>query len=245
MRTKRPLPIVGPLGDASIIEAVRRGTQEMLREGMGAVETADQVFGWFEELVALATLRTPPSRTFACAAGCGYCCHLKVIVTPLEALRLGSYLHRKLSSAELGRLKKRVGEAVRRTRDATTYQRAAMRMPCVLLDGEGRCIAYEARPLACAGVTSYDAAQCRAGFESDDDLPIDHYALQRSAAIAVAAGAGNASADMGRDPRGLELFKALRIVLDDPDAKSKWQRGLPVFETAVDRELAERIARGV
>jgi uncharacterized protein len=242
--SKRPLPIVGQLGDPSIIEAVRRGTHAMLRDDVGAVEMADQAFGWYEEVVALAKSRTPPSREFACAAGCTYCCHLKVTITPLEALRLGAYLRKKLNGAELGRLKKRVNEAVKQTRDATAYQRAAMRMPCVLLDGEGRCVAYEARPAGCAGANSYDAEQCRAGHFSDDDLPIDNYALQRTIASAVAAGVTNAISDSPRDPRILELFKALRVVLDDPDAKAKWQRGLPVFETAVDREFAERVARG-
>lgn len=245
MSTKRPLPIVGQLGDPSIIEAVRRGTQAMLREGVGAVEMADQAFDWYEEVVALAKQHTPPSRAFACSTGCTYCCHLKVTITPLEALRLGAYLRKKLSGAELGRLKKRVSEAVKQTRDATAEKRAAMRLPCVLLDGEGRCIAYEARPAGCAGANSYDAEQCRAGHLSDDDLPIDHYAPQRSIASAVAAGVTNAISDGAHDPRILELFKALRIVLDDPDAKSKWQRGLPVFETAVDREFAARIARGM
>jgi Fe-S-cluster containining protein len=239
--TKRPLPIVGQLGDASISEAARRGTQAMLREGVGAVEMADQAFAWYEEVVALAKERTPPSRAFACASGCTYCCHLKVTITPLEALRLGAYLRKKLSGAELGRLKKRVSEAVKQTRDTTAYQRAAMRMPCVLLDPEGRCIAYEARPAGCAGANSYDAEQCRTAHLSDDDLPIDHYGLQRSIASAVAAGVTNAIADTAHDPRILELFKALRVVLDDPDAKSKWQRGLPVFETAVDREFAKRL----
>ncbi len=245
MANKRPLPIVGQLGDASIIEAVRRGTQAMLREGVGAVEMADQAFGWYEEVVALAKERTPPSRAFACASGCTYCCHLKVTITPLEALRLGAYLRRTLSGAELGRLKKRVTEAVRQTRDGTADQRAGMRLPCVLLDGEGRCIAYEARPAGCAGANSYDVEQCRAAHVSNDDLPIDNYGLQRTIASAVAAGVTNAVSDGDRDPRILELFRALRIVLDDPDAKSKWQRGLPVFETAVDKEFAERIARRV
>jgi uncharacterized protein len=241
---KRALPIVGQLGDPSIIEAVRRGTQEMLREGTGAVEMADQAFAWYEEVLALAKTRTPPSRAYACSAGCNYCCHLKVTITPLEALRLGAYLRRRLSGADLGRLKKKVNDAVRETRGATAFQRAAMRLPCVLLDANGCCIAYEARPLGCAGASSYDAEQCRAGHFSDEDLPIDNYALQRSVASAVAAGITNGVADGSHDPRILELFMALRIVLDDPDAKSKWQRGLPVFETAVDREFAERLARG-
>lgn len=244
MSQKRPLPIVGQLGDPSIIDAVRRGMQGMLREGIGANEMADQAFAWYEEVVALAKERTPPSRPTACTQGCTYCCHLKVTITPLEALRLGAYLRRKLSGAELGRLKKRVAEAVKQTRDATADQRAALRLPCVLLDGDGRCIAYEARPAGCAGANSYDAEQCRAGHFSDEDLPIDHYGLQRTIASAVAAGVTNAIADSDRDPRILELFKALRVVLDDPDAKSKWQRGLPIFETAVDREFAKRVARG-
>ena len=69
----------------------------------GAAQSADDAFALYEEALRQVEARIPPSK-LACRDGCAYCCHLKVIVTPAEALRLGRVLRAKLSADELAAL---------------------------------------------------------------------------------------------------------------------------------------------
>jgi Fe-S-cluster containining protein len=236
---KRALPVLQRLSEPTIASAVAEGVYGVLAEGEGPVETAAQVFAWFEQILQQVEAKIPPTRERACKEGCSYCCHLKVAITPLEALRLSSQLRATLDPAALAVLKQRVEQADERTHGQSTEARVDLKVPCPLLGEEGRCIAYEARPLSCAGANSYDMAQCRAAHEASgaDDASIEHYGLQVRTAAAVRDGSAHAVSAAGADGRVLELIAALRIVLEDPDAKAKWLAHQPVFVSALDDEF--------
>ena len=116
-----------------------------------AVGVGHDVGRWFDEVMVLAPAAPSPS---ACRAGCAFCCHLKVSLSPPEAIALIDHLRRHLSTAELATLRARVVATDKRTHGITAEARARARIPCPLLQ-DSQCIAYEARPTACrASMTS-------------------------------------------------------------------------------------------
>ncbi|MBL9022810.1 MAG: YkgJ family cysteine cluster protein [Myxococcales bacterium] len=239
----RRLPLVGPLGPDAIAAAFHHGAAEMAREGERPGAMAAQALAWLDGVVAEAKRQFPPAAPIGCAEGCAYCCHLKVIATPAEIIGLYEHLTASLSEAELGALRSRVEQADARTRGLTADARAMLKLPCPLLV-EARCIAYEHRPLHCAGANAADPAACREAFESPErDVPVLHYPAQRIGADAATAGLSRALFESGKDGRMVELIAALAMLFADPSVVDRWRDGQQAFGPAVDRELEMMLQR--
>ncbi len=77
----------------------------------------------------------------SCRRGCSACCHVQLTVTPLEARRVGE---------ELARLEAGVRERIReRGRALAALERVPEGSACVMLQDDGACAIYAARPLVC------------------------------------------------------------------------------------------------
>lgn len=149
--------------------------------------------------------------TLACAAGCGWCCHQMVGVTPAEAALLGEAL--ALWTAEdRARLKARVAETAARGRGLDQRGWWAARLACPLLDDGGRCALHPVRPLPCRGYTSADAALCRRSLEGEA-VRIPVLAAQWGIYGHAQAGLARALAEAGTDPGPVSLVDALAGVL--------------------------------
>jgi Fe-S-cluster containining protein len=96
----------------------------------------------------------------ACQVGCDHCCHQSVGVTPAEAITLVAHARKTFDREQLEALARRVGDARQRTVGLSSSERFSPDHPCPFLDG-ARCSVYEVRPLACRGVNSLDADECR------------------------------------------------------------------------------------
>jgi Fe-S-cluster containining protein len=88
---------------------------------------------------AHALLDDVPRTANACAAGCAFCCHLPVLVTPAEADLLAEVAWR------MPDVRARIENPTRR---------------CAFLSADDRCLAYDARPLRCRAHTSSDRSTC-------------------------------------------------------------------------------------
>lgn len=73
-----------------------------------------------------------------CRSGCSGCCHVRLEVSDVEADALRRALQRLVGS-----------DAGRAALSESLARSAATADTCVLLDEDGRCLAYEARPLVC------------------------------------------------------------------------------------------------
>lgn len=243
---RRRLPLAPTFRPADITGATMAVVMQALaqrRSVAQAAEIAADAGEWAGELSAQVQERIPPASPIACREGCAFCCHLKVLATGPEVLRLAEHLRASRTADELRAIGERVAAADDRTRGMTTDQRVRAQLACPLLEG-GRCGAYEARPIACRGANSLDAAACQRGFENPEEdvsLPIYKPALQVTEALRNGIAAGVARG--GLDGRALELNAALRIALQDPEAGKAWARGKPAFAAAVDAEIDEA-ARG-
>jgi hypothetical protein len=239
---RRTLPLVSPFGPAMVVDAATQATMETFRaqrSGKAAIELAGEAGAWAETLGEEVKARLPPSRPIACVEGCAHCCHVKVLVTVPEVLHLVAALRASLDAAALEQLRARVVASHRKTRGMSTEQRALARLPCPLLEG-ARCLAYDARPLACRGASSLDATACARAFDHpDEDVGIPIYKPQGQMTDALRSGLANGIAQSGLDPRLLELGAALMIALQQRTAGDEWASGRAAFAGAVDREFAE------
>jgi len=191
--------------------------------------------------IADGLLRRSPDRAPACRAGCAHCCHQQVGVSAPEVLAIYDHLRTTRSPAELEVTLQRLRAADDRTRGMTAAQRLSPDLPCPLLD-EQQCSIYEARPLACRGTNSLDAAACernlhepeaRAAFLAGDSA-VPCFIEPIRAFHAVAAGVQLALDDLhGLEVLPLELTAALRILADDPETvPQRWLAGQDPFQAA-------------
>ena len=174
---------------------------------------------------------------FACAAGCAWCCHQQVAVTPAEAVAIAQHVRRTFSAPALAALKARLAALDSRTRGLTVHERAQLRTACAFLE-DGRCTIYAARPLRCRGVYSRDAAHCRWAMETPDEVfgrPDRHaapgpYPVEPARIMdAALTGLARALRDQGLAWQALELTAALRVALERPETAERYLAGEPAF----------------
>lgn len=236
----RRLPLAPTFGPPDVVRAASATVASLLSSTPGlvsAMDAAANAAAWAEELTARVAARIRPTRPIACAEGCAYCCHLKVLTTAPEAIRIAEYLRKSLAPDALAAVRDRVAKTDAVTRGMSMEERARARVPCPLLEN-GRCAAYPVRPLACRGANSYDAAACERGFhEPDAAPPLPFYKPQHQVMEALLAGVSNGAGANGLDGTPLELVAGLRIALESRGAATTWARGGPSFVPAHDREL--------
>jgi Fe-S-cluster containining protein len=173
----------------------------------------------------------------ACAAGCSWCCHVHVDASAPEIFAAAAFVAASPRAAELrGRLSSRRAHVEALDDEA----RWAARIPCALLDGDGRCAIYEARPLRCRAFHVRSADPCRAAFEGDErEEPAEMESIARPAA-AVEAGYDRALAASGIGAEAYRFEIGLALALDDPSTEARWRAG----EGALSAACARAARRG-
>lgn len=186
-----------------------------------ATDTAERVT---ERVKALA----PPPEPIACRAGCGWCCSLRVAVTPPEALRIAAFLRENLSDDELADLQQRLAETEGRTRGLDWPEHVALGIPYPLLVEES-CSIHPVRPLSCRGYNSVDVGRCRQYAARPGSVTIPVYTPQQEIAAGLRAGLAAGLEAVGLQGEFGELVAGLRLVLETPDVGERWLSGERVF----------------
>lgn len=237
----------GPLVSAALAAMAARGFDAA--EGSEVVTSAARVFaeqlaGARERADVIALMRNVvrlgsnvvrgardarqlPIAPSACAAGCAHCCRGHVSITAPEAIVLAAFL--RDTRKDVAALAARAQSTAERVR-SLGQGRGGAKVDCPLLENE-RCAAYQVRPLACAGINSFDAAACARG----DEIPVEP--LQLGGLRATSLGLSVAAAARGLDVGRYELAHALFVALSTPDAAERWLAGERLFtESAGDPE---------
>ncbi len=129
------------------------------------------------------------------------------------------------------------------TRGLSRAERTSRSIACPLLDRDGTCSAYVARPIVCGGWASLDLDAC-ARRQGDPSAPVPPvFVAGYEAANAVLAGLGKACFDAGLDGTPLELVAALRVALERPNAAERFLAKRPIFAPAHDAEWVQNTAR--
>ena len=203
------------------------GPETLAEAGRAALEDAEAAFTELQERDE--TVRRELAR-LDCRKYCAHCCYKTVSVSPAEVFHLARYLEAKLSPKALARLKLRLRALEDKTRGMTPQERGRAQLPCALLVGR-LCIAHPARPASCRGFNSADVGACeRARRRRDVEIPVyaPQYRLFAEAHLALRA----VLAERGLASTHLELTRALRIALEEPDAAARYLAGEPVFRAA-------------
>jgi hypothetical protein len=219
---------------------VREQVRDALEAGQDPVLVAAGVEANLDALVARhATLDLPGEPRPACARGCFYCCHSRVELTAPEVFVLARFLRAHPDPARDERLvaTARELEGV----DGRAYHRQQVR--CALLDDDGACTVYPARPMACRRAHSTDASICAATHHDPSlDAPIPFAPVLQRSASALVLGWLEGYAHAGRAPHHYELHAALSIALADEGAEAKFAQGHDPLGGARTRD-AEDLAR--
>ncbi|MBI1757598.1 MAG: YkgJ family cysteine cluster protein [Fimbriimonas ginsengisoli] len=147
-------------------------------------------------------------RAPACKAGCDACCHRTVPVSLPEAIGIASQVGKKDDSA----LRERIKLYRARTAPFRAHEQEA-RVACPLL-ADGLCTVYDARPLFCRGLSSFDAGAC-ASWRDGDEVSIPKVPGQMAVARELQDGLRSAL-ERARLPHGLyDLGLALGALLED------------------------------
>lgn len=170
----------------------------------------------------------------ACRAGCNYCCHQVVSARAAEIFLLARAIA-ALAPDRRAALTGRIRAAAAATAEMTVADRHRRNLPCPVLE-DGRCALYADRPLACRAFASTDLDACVRAFAHEPvAIPVPRAAMELRG---VLTRAGEAASRIAGLPDGqYELIRALAIVLDDPEAETKWLAGTDVLAPADARRL--------
>jgi hypothetical protein len=197
---------------------ILRGTDAM-RAGAAAQHAHD----FYENSVKNNT----PDGPVECAKGCSLCCSLYVSATAPEVFCVANYLRRE-HAARVPEIREKVRNADRDTRYMERNQRLSLRLPCPMLNAEGACSVYTARPSACRSLVSSSLRACERGF-AGEGIPIPRPKMWwklRGAHVFAQEAALVAS---GLTSHHYSFNHALRIALENLDAEQRWLDGEDVF----------------
>jgi len=155
----------------------------------------------------------------ACRAGCNFCCHLRVMVYPHEAIALFRYLGSGMPKEQAQAVRQRVLENAARIRSTTN-------LPCAFLV-EGKCSAYAARPAACSGYHSLSREKCEESFDHGGHLPegIPVLSALRYIAAALDQGMEQGLAAAELSATRVELNTAVAALIRNPALIQRWRSG--------------------
>lgn len=174
---------------------------------------------------------SPRSGRHACAAGCAFCCHTALSVSPPEAFAIMDYLRAHIPPGELVEVRRRAEANVALAAQLTRGEYLRKLVRCALLTDDGNCRVHPVRPLACAGYLSTSRDACEAEFNrvaGRAAVPVDEQAM--FGVLAAARGLEDACDDAGLDSEGRELHHMLLRLWDDPGAGQAWRTGALRFD---------------
>jgi Fe-S-cluster containining protein len=187
------------------------------------VALATRLDGLIEEAIAAFQA---DGAGIACRAGCNFCCHLRVMIFPHEAIALFRYLGSRMPEDQAALVRKRVLENAAHIKQLAREGRAATNLPCAFLV-DGKCSAYEARPAACSGYHSLSREKCEESFNSGGNLPAGIPLLSglRYVAGALDDGVEQGLGAAGLDATRVELNTAVAALIRNPALIQRWRSG--------------------
>lgn len=201
--------------------------------GQAALRLASEMLTFFDAQAARAAPMTQATDgtivPIACKTGCSYCCRMEVSISNSEALLLLSAVQAQPEEMQQ-RLRARIDALAPRLRGVNAETRRRLNEPCPLLNDDGACSVYDARPLGCRSHVSFDMAACVADVENlDAPVPIPTSRTLTQQRDAIRPRHRELESAIGLAAGRYELVQALRILLTRPDAAGRIARGEDVL----------------
>jgi Fe-S-cluster containining protein len=203
-----------------IFAAEAKTVSDMLEDGMSR-QKVDEVI---DNARNFALGFQDENTRIACGAGCYYCCYQKVGTTGLEIVHIATWMREHIEPERLAKFVTALEEIVKQ-RPANESRPVR----CCFLSEEGFCQIYEARPLSCRSVTSFDSEPCRQWLE--EGKPLGKVADQRryTAHHATMHGLDKGTTVRGFNGGFIDFHVALHMALADEGVVERWYEGENVF----------------
>ena len=212
---------------------VRANVRAILARGRTpeqALELAGSALAWADHLVERFEAENPLPRPIVCQAGCYYCCHNQVELTPPEALLLGHYVEQHFPEVEKAGLKAKIAESlkIKAGKNKAEMARIRQELPCPLLR-EARCSVYPVRPLICRAMHSLEAGDCEQALRREDLSGSAYYSHRYEIIRSISQGLKDGCASLGCQAGALDLAAALDNSFREPRPLERWIQGEEVF----------------
>jgi Fe-S-cluster containining protein len=185
-----------------------------------------------ERIEAIISRVDNPGEPIACQAGCSFCCHLRVMVRPHEAIALFRYLRSRISDEEANAIVAKVLVNADLIGSMSETEHMSARIPCAFLV-DNRCNAYSSRPAICAAHHSLDRKACEDSFNDPTDA-FDRIPMRGSIRHmhgAMEAGISKALESLNLNGESVELHTAVAALLRDPSLIARWRKGRSLLKT--------------
>ena len=185
-----------------------------------------------ERIEATLSQANNPDTPIACKAGCSFCCHLRVMIRPHEAIALFRYLRSQVPDEKARAIVAKLLANADRIGSMTETEHMSARIPCAFLV-DGCCSAYSTRPGICAAHHSLEKKGCEDSYNDPTDLSDRIPMLGSVHHIHGAMEAGISRALKGLNLQGepVELHTAVAALLRDPSLIARWRKGRSLLKT--------------
>jgi Fe-S-cluster containining protein len=199
----------------------RAALEQVTSAGLAAARGEEDVAALLRAIDAVVTgeLATRASQPVACGPGCASCCSINVGTLAVEGAVAAAYLRHTVARGELELLAARLTSFHANVRWLEDRERVRGAFRCPFLDARRACRIHPVRPLACRGVTSLDAAECRAALSplDEDDPPLVRMSLHQKALYDEAFDVLRAAVEArGLDGRCRDVSGMTAIFLSSP-----------------------------
>ena len=184
-----------------------------------AVEAVATFHELCDDLCSELVQGVPAPFASACGKGCSSCCSFKVTVLPPEAFAIAAFLKTSDPVALASLLVKLKGQAA----SAASQSEADYNQPCPFLTEERACGIYSVRPATCRTHFSVSRTACE---QQRRAQPIGPLLEARQVALQGAEGL-LAHYRLANDH--LDLFQAVAVALETPEAFAVWASGGAIF----------------
>ena len=210
--------------------------EKCLKAGLsmeGILKVCEQLYSSIDQLNGSFTSQCiRKNLSIACKKGCSFCCNQSVFVVPYEVFYIMQYMELNIPADMNDGIREAATIKNNRTGKMKMQQLLHNEDACPLLDDEGQCIVYDARPMACRIYLSSDVSTCRNDFENPDDL--NHfpalYEFPLRAGRMLNEGGCTYLNEKNIIPFEWTLESSLNKVFEDIQAFRKWLGGVNLFQ---------------
>ncbi len=171
MNRPEPSPGASEIEQAFFRDGYLLAADFLSREGPPdqIMEAISRLYAMLDDFLAVflekAASGTNPA---ACKKGCAWCCHQAVFAQVYEYRYLKNWMFEHLDAELLDNVRKRAKQKVYHTDQLPREKLLKHKEACPLLEND-KCLAYDARPVACRIYLSMNLDSCINEFNSPDD----------------------------------------------------------------------------
>lgn len=169
----------------------------------------------------------------ACARGCTYCCHFKVIADAVEIFAMVDYVQANFDQTQIDQITQSAKQNIEEARTLSHEQHSTINQKCPLLI-DNACAVYPVRTIRCRNFHAVDVSSCRASYDNPKDLTILNDNIPELYIAAMGSGDGFMAAlhSHGYDDRSYDHNAAFVEALQNPRCRSRYDAGQRAFKTA-------------